>query len=188
MRNPVDSLQSRSASPLRLGSRLLATVRGVSDTFGDRSELEAMARRYIIPYIDIGMDVHKVEDHFVIGGQVILSMPGRPCLRCVGFLRDEFLAEEPQQYGAAGGRPQVVWSNGVLASLAVGLFMQIVSPWHEEHRMVEYVEFDGNQGLVARSNRLAHVSTQKCMHFEGADNLGDPFWLSPQKPRARIKN
>jgi molybdopterin-synthase adenylyltransferase len=93
---------------------------GCVDSISEREQLETAARRYVIPYLDLGMDVHWVEDGFVVGGQVALSMPEGPCLRCMGIVDDRSLALEAQMYGAAGGRPQVVWPNGVLAALAVG--------------------------------------------------------------------
>ena len=75
-------------------------------------------------YIDIGMDVHG-EKPPVIGGQVVLSSPGRLCMRCMGLLTEAKLAEEAARYGKAGSRPQVVWPNGVLASTAVGLGVEL---------------------------------------------------------------
>lgn len=56
-------------------------------------------------------------------------MFGGPCLRCLGIVTEETLDEEGRNYGAAGGKPQVVWPNGLLASTAVGLFMPLVTPW-----------------------------------------------------------
>ncbi len=46
------------------------------DSFIEREQLERFARRHLIPYIDIGMDVHELggEQYFLIGGQVILSI------------------------------------------------------------------------------------------------------------------
>ena len=106
---------------------------GAVDSFREREQLERLARRYMIPYIDIGMDVHEIgKGAFLIAGQVILSSPGHPCLRCCGFITDERLKREAEQYGAAGGRPQVVWPNGVLASTAFGLAVQLLTPWHEK--------------------------------------------------------
>lgn len=95
-------------------------VFGCVDSYQGRHELEVACRRYLMHYIDIGMDVHGTEKP-VIGGQVILSSPGGICMRCMGFLTDERLAQEAARYGKAGPRPQVVWPNGVLASTAVGL-------------------------------------------------------------------
>src|SRR5207245_11017813 len=57
---------------------------GCVDSFSERSELENYTRRYLIPYIDIGMDVHDLGVEYVVGGQVILSMPGQLCMRCAG--------------------------------------------------------------------------------------------------------
>lgn len=107
-------------------------VFGCLDSFATRSELERMARRYLLPYIDIGMDVHQTSDRYLIVGQVALSMPGEVCLWCMNVLRNDLLAQEAAQYGAAGGRPQVVWANGILASAAVGIMMQLTTPWHKE--------------------------------------------------------
>ncbi len=54
---------------------------GCVDSFAERAELEASCRRYLIPYLDIGMDVHQAGDEPpVMGGQVILSMPDGPCM------------------------------------------------------------------------------------------------------------
>jgi molybdopterin-synthase adenylyltransferase len=82
---------------------------GCVDGLAERRELEACARRYLIPYIDIGVDVHTVgAEPPQMAGQVILSMPGEPCLTCMGFLSETDLAREAAQYGDAGSRPQVV--------------------------------------------------------------------------------
>jgi hypothetical protein len=62
-------------------------------------------------------------------GSTILSSPGEFCMRCMGFLSDEKLAQEAARYGNVGGRPQVVWPNGVLASTAVGLAVDLVTNW-----------------------------------------------------------
>jgi hypothetical protein len=125
------------------------------------------------------MDVHSVGDEYVIGGQVILSMPGSLCMRCVGFIRDDLLAKEASQYGSAGLRAQVIWPNGVLASAAVGVFMQLVTPWHRKHTSIVYLEYDGNANTLLPSNRLGALQVRVCPHFSGQNHVGDPF-LSPE--------
>src|SRR5207344_2838807 len=101
---------------------------GCVDTFVGRRDLESFCRRHLIPYLDVGMDVLKDQRNSCeIIGQVILSMPGRPCMHCMGFLTDELLAEEARRYGAAGARPQVVWANGVLSSAAIGIIVDLVT-------------------------------------------------------------
>lgn len=148
---------------------------GCVDTYAARAELEVTARRFLVPYLDIGMDVHKLSDRFAISGQVILSTPGNPCMRCLGFLRDELLNQEAARYGDAGGRPQVVWPNGVLASIAVGVIVQLVAPWNDRQTEVAYLEYDGNSQTVAESNLLAYTPSQ-CGHFVGLSSIGDPWF------------
>ena len=147
---------------------------GAVDTFREREQLERFARRYLIPYIDIGMDVHEIgKESFLIAGQIILSSPVHPCLRCCGFITDERLKREAEQYGAAGGRPQVVWPNGVLASTAFGLAVQLLTPWHNKVPAFTYLEYDGNKGTVSISNRVATLLGHACPHHP-ADETGDP--------------
>jgi molybdopterin/thiamine biosynthesis adenylyltransferase len=148
---------------------------GCVDSFSEREQLERFCRRFLIPLIDIGMIVHQVEDRYVISGQVACSMPGRACLRCMGIITDERLAREAEEYGAAGDRPQVVWPNGVLASTAVGIFMQLLTPWHGVHHETAYFEYDGNANTVMPSPRLQYISASSCSHFSTQD-VGDPFF------------
>ncbi len=148
---------------------------GGLDNVRGKDELDAFCRRFLIPYIDQGMDVHKLgRGHgHLVAGQVVLSEPGSPCLRCMGIVTDEALAEESRKYGAAGGRPQVVWSNGVLASLAVGLVVQIVTPWSRRARPGAYLSFDGNSGLVAEAERFRRWNAASCPHYSSIA-VGDP--------------
>lgn len=150
---------------------------GCVDSFATRRDLEAAARRYVIPYIDIGMDVYPLPGgEFSISGQAVLSLPGHLCLWCLGFLTDELIRTEAQNYGAAGGKPQVVWPNGVLASTAVGVFIQLFTPWHKSHQPVLYLEYDGNAPEVRSSPRLPYVEGKTCKHFSGVNSIGDPFF------------
>ncbi len=156
--------------------RKATAVFGCVDSFVERAQLDGMCRRFLIPYIDIGMDVTTSSTGHVISGQVILSIPGRACMRCMGFITDELLAAEAHRYGAAGSRPQVVWPNGVLASTAVGLFLTLVLPWQGTGDVPLFIEYDGNSQCVFPSNRLPMVSHMVCKHFAGENDLGDPFY------------
>jgi molybdopterin-synthase adenylyltransferase len=149
---------------------------GCVDSFAEREQLERYARRYLVPYIDVGMDVHGTPGRHAISGQVILSLPGHPCMRCMGFLTEERLAEEAKRYGAAGARPQVIWPNGTLASIAVGKFMSLVTPWHGELQPALFTEYDGNRLTVQPSRKLLHLIGHQCPHFAGPGALGDPLW------------
>lgn len=149
-------------------------VIGCVDSFKDRSELERQVRRYLTPYIDIGMDVRKSGSDHHISGQAALSIPGGACLWCMGILREHLLAEEAADYGHAGIRQQVVWPNGVLASSAVGLFMSVMLPWAPK-LMPLLLEYDGNRGTIVPSLKLEYMP-RTCAHFADATDLGDPFW------------
>jgi hypothetical protein len=155
--------------------RKCSVLFGCVDSFSEREQLEILARRYLIPYIDIGMDVYEIDSQFSISGQVILSMPGNLCLRCFGFLNDRVLKEEARKYGAAGGKPQVIWPNGMLASTAVGLFIHLITPW-QTSQCFPYLEYDGNKHSLVPSLRFELIKNQNCPHFDSIDNIGDPFW------------
>ena len=164
----VNSRWQENAESLQTGD----VVFGCVDTYEDRSQLEAECRRYLIPFIDIGMDVHESTDGYQISGQVILSMAGQACMRCMGFLTEEKLGIEAAKYGNVGGRPQVVWPNGVLASSAIGIFTDIVTGWSgQEHRLV-YMAYDGNTGLISNHVRLNYIA-KECDHYN-LSNLGRP--------------
>jgi hypothetical protein len=135
------------------------------DGYLAREELERYLRRFKVPLIDIGMDVTKVDGGFSIRGQVILSRPGHPCMRCFGFIRDELLAEEAQRYGDAGERAQVVWPNGALASTAVGLAVALRLPWRIQMPLTPYLTYDGNRMEIAPSPRLLHLQGVQCPHY-----------------------
>ena len=150
-------------------------VVGCVDTFLARDELERYCRRFLLPYIDVGMIVTRIADHHAISGQIVTSLPGYHCMRCVGFLTDKTLADEVSGYGAAGPRPQVIWPNGVLASTAAGIFVQMVTPWHRGELPL-YLEYDGNAPSLAPSRLAQAARSRKCQHFTGLPDLGDIFW------------
>jgi molybdopterin-synthase adenylyltransferase len=134
------------------------------DSYAARQDIEATARRFLIPLIDIGMDVHLVDNNPHIVGQVILSVPGGPCMKCLGFLNDERLGEEAARYGAAGERPQVVWTNGLLASVAVGILVDLLTGWRGFHGNGDYFHYDGNTHELSRSPRIEYAPAT-CAHF-----------------------
>jgi len=148
---------------------------GCVDSFRQRDELERFARQSLIPYIDIGMDVHSYNDGYVVSGQVVLSSPGEICMRCMGIINDKLLAEEAKRYGDAGDRPQVIWPNGVLASTGVGVLVQLVTPWHNDPLSTAFLEYDGNTHTVQPSNRLRVLKGMKCPHHPCSE-VGDRFW------------
>lgn len=156
---------------------------GCVDGYQQRDYLEGAARRFGVPYIDIGMDVVAISDGaFAVSGQMIMTKPGGPCMRCLGFLTQDRLSREENNYGHAGINPQVVWTNGTLASLAVGAFMKLVTPWFEAAEPYTWLELDGNAQTVSPSRQPEHANVpQRCPHHGGKDGLGDPFFALSRK-------
>lgn len=150
-------------------------VIGGVDSFVGRRDLEAECRRYLIPVVDIGMDVHDEyeEEAPSMAGQIICSMPGYPCMKCMGFINERNLAKEAAKYGNAGGKPQVVWSNGVLASSAVGVVVDLITGWTKQEDRLVYLAYDGNQGTVESHLRLSYLKNQTCEHY-AIENVGPP--------------
>ena len=151
-------------------------VFGCLDGFAERRDLEATCRRFLIPYIDIGMDLHQAGDEPpVMAGQIILSMPGGPCMFCMGFLNDANLGREAARYGAAGARPQVVWPNGVLASTAVGVAVDLLTDWSRSLRSPVYLSYRGNDGTVHPHVRLKYLAGGRCDHYL-LGQVGEPVF------------
>ena len=139
---------------------------GAVDSFAGRRDIELECRRYLIPYIDIGMDVRIIAPNPPrLYGQIILSMPGKPCMHCIGYLTEELLAKEAEKYGDAGKKPQVIWSNGVVASNAVGIFVDLITGWSKRKDCIYYQEYDGNNVSLTRSYRLDYLNNKNCSHF-----------------------
>lgn len=146
---------------------------GAADGFSERKELEAEARRYLIPLIDVGLSVHTVADEPPrMSGQVFLSMPGNLCMFCIGLLTVERLAREAERYGDAGFNPQVIWANSVLASTAVGIAIDLLTSWTRSRGQTPYLEYDGNKGTVSIPLRLEYLKDLPCEHYPSTE-LGD---------------
>lgn len=149
---------------------------GCVDSISVRDELERFCRRFLIAYIDIGMDVHKHNEGYSISGQSIVSLPLAPCMRCLGLINDAAIGNEQKQYGAAGGKPQVVWPNGVLASLAISQLMSLILPWSNSVEPSIMLEYDGNRHTVRDSFKLPILEQKVCPHYGNATDIGDPFY------------
>jgi len=145
------------------------------DSFLARRDIEMLARRYRIPLIDIGMDVRRQGNGFRMAGQSVLCLPHGPCLFCQRVLTPELLAQEGTAYGSAGPRPQVVWANGVLASTAVGMAIDLLTAWSGDEAVCPFATLDGNLGTLGRDARREYCPT-RCTHY-AADDLGDPRTL-----------
>lgn len=105
------------------------------DRLDARAEISSIARRYLVPLVDVGMVLESDGERLVSAtGQVVFTLPGRPCERCTPLLSDAALAREqrlaPRGYDRnpdAPGDPQVVSMNGLLASQAVTVVIGVIT-------------------------------------------------------------
>lgn len=140
-------------------------VFGCVDGLDQRSQLEGACRSHLIPLIDVGMDVQRLPDgSHSVSGQVILSMPGHACMRCMGFLDDNDQKRAGAAYGDAGANPQVIWTNGLLASSAVGLAVDLVTDWSNSLRDSVYLSHRG-AAMTLEPDRIAECAPTSCPHF-----------------------
>lgn len=170
----IINIQSKWQSALDL-LKTCDVIVGAVDSFTEREQLERFARQHLIPYIDIGMSVIKHQHGYLISGQVILSTPGSPCLRCCGLINDSNIKLEAEKYGDAGEQPQVVWPNGVLASTAVGLVIQLLTPWYNTPPLFQYLEYNGNDSTMSTSKKYEYLKRQSCNHHP-MDETGDQLF------------
>lgn len=142
---------------------------GAVDTFSERDQVERFSRTLKVPYADIGMDIRALSNgRHAIFGQAIMTFPNGPCMRCLGFLSEELLELEANNYGDAGDRPQVVWPNGSLASAAIGFLMDYFFDWTGNRPNYLYRQYDGNRFELKdfeHAKLLLAAMKGKCPHF-----------------------
>jgi hypothetical protein len=108
---------------------------GCVDNLHARADLQEIAWRYSIPYIDVGVSIRPSagkasEPRVTVGGNVLILVPGGFCMWCIGYLSEEKLAQETGGKGRSyfqtkEGEAQVVSFNGVVASQAVSEVFQL---------------------------------------------------------------
>jgi hypothetical protein len=69
----------------------------------------------------------------------------------------------------------VVWSNGVLASTAVGLLTQVLTPWYQNPPAFVFLDYDGNKGTMTRNARMELLKNHVCPHHP-TNETGDPLF------------
>lgn len=142
------------------------------DDIQNRLDIEKTCRRYLIPLIDIGMDVQiRPGESPQCFGQVAVSLPGRHCFHCLGF-RDQ---TDGPKYGDAGSRPQVIWPNGVLASSAVGIAVDMLTGWTKEENLTLRLQYNGNTHTLTPMPQLSERLKFPCTHFT-PEQVGDPLF------------
>jgi molybdopterin-synthase adenylyltransferase len=136
------------------------------DRFDARESVNAFCRRYLIPLVDVGMEIRSAGERLAVAdGQVIVSRPGQPCLRC-WFITDPVLEREkrerPPGYDRnpdAPGDPQVVSMNGVLASEACNGVLDLITGYSGGRRgSKSFWQYEGRAGQLERCETPSHRS------------------------------
>lgn len=141
-------------------------VVGCVDSLRARDALERFCRRYLIAYVDVGIDVTYVPKWgYRMAGQVITSLPGEACMWCMGFIREDLLAKEAAEYGDAGAKAQVVWLNGLVASAGVGIVVDLITGKCGAHGPALYLSLDGNT-LTMKPHTRCPKFGEGCPHHE----------------------
>jgi molybdopterin/thiamine biosynthesis adenylyltransferase len=134
------------------------------DRFDAREAVNAFCRRYLIPLVDVGIEMRSAGERLVIAdGQVIVSRPGQPCLRC-WFITDPVLEREqrerPTGYDRSPdtpGDPQVVSMNGVLASEACNCVLDLITGYSGGRRGSRaFWQYEGRTGQLEQCKMPSH--------------------------------
>jgi molybdopterin/thiamine biosynthesis adenylyltransferase len=148
------------------------------DTFQAREAINAFCRRYMIPLLDIGIAIRSADGRLATAdGQLIASLPGKPCLRC-WFITDSILAAERRDHPPGYDRnpnapadPQVVSMNGTLASEACNSALDLITGYSGGRRGARIWQYDGRAGtLTAADVPPARPDCPACAE----EGLGDP--------------
>jgi molybdopterin/thiamine biosynthesis adenylyltransferase/proteasome lid subunit RPN8/RPN11 len=111
-----------------------------TDTIHSRMVVNRVAYQYLIPLVDVGLDIRASSDRITsAGGRVMVVLPDGPCLDCMGILDPQVISDEisaltggslPTGHyvsGQAIENPAVISLNGVVASLAATELLNLVS-------------------------------------------------------------
>ncbi|MEK6283533.1 MAG: ThiF family adenylyltransferase [Acidobacteriota bacterium] len=160
---------------------------GCVNNLNARADLQEIAWRYCIPYVDVGLGLYplnpndELSEIGAISGNLFVALPGGACLWCTGFLSDEKI-----QLEAGGDRSYlrtklarsrqnsaayVASFNGVLASLAASDVLQLSLDYASTIAVRK--QFDALSGAVSEVVVKKNPHCPKCSSVLAA---GDPLW------------
>lgn len=161
---------------------------GCVNNLNARADLQEIAWRYCIPYVDIGLGLYplnpndELSEIGAISGNVFVALPGGACLWCTGFLSDEKLrleaggdrsylrtklAARSRQNSAA----YVASFNGVLAGLAASDVLQLSLGYASTIAVRK--QYDALSGAISEVVVKRNPNCPKCLSVLAA---GDPLW------------
>lgn len=144
-----------------------------------RDDLNRFCKRYLIPLIDVGIEITPDRDRpgavEAITGRVTKVMPAGPCLRCQGIIDDDKLTAERdgQPLGYTGAAripdPAVVTLNGIVASSAATEVLQQLTGFAGNNSPNCGWIYDGVAGTLERAAKV-YRGCDACRYERG---LGD---------------
>jgi molybdopterin/thiamine biosynthesis adenylyltransferase len=147
-----------------------------TDNLTSRLVLNRLAFQYLIPLLDIGIDIQLSEKGSIraAGGHVIVILPDGPCLSCIGILTPEALQQETDRTGYIQGQdisnPSVISLNGTVSSLAVTEFIDLLTGFERQKEPWTYQVYNILKGVVWREKMIA---TRPCGICKEVKALGD---------------
>lgn len=152
-----------------------------TDNLRSRLVLNRTAFQYLIPLVDIGIDIHASEHGKIqsASGRVMVILPDEPCLVCLGIITPEALqVETDHETGYISGEdipdPSVISLNGAVASLAVTEFIDLLTGFERRKDPETYQMYDILKGVVWRE-KMTH--THPCNICKEVRALGDNLEL-----------
>jgi molybdopterin/thiamine biosynthesis adenylyltransferase len=160
-----------------------------TDSHGSRAILNQICYQYFIPVIDIGVSLTAKNGLLThINGRVQLLTPGLGCLTCGEFLnpdqvRRDLMSEnerlnDPYFDSSEGqAQPAVISINGTVSSLALTMFLGVVTAIPVDYRYQLY------DGLSGRLRSIEHQPRPGCITCspDGAYARGDTWELPTRK-------
>jgi ThiF family protein len=121
-------------------------VFGAVDSARARNNIERICRSALVPYIDIGLMIQVAEDDVTItaiGGQIVTSLPGGPCLWCAEVVTNDLILRDREEYLAGRPDQQVISMNGLLASQAVNGMLAVMAGYAPGFPVPAMIRYDG---------------------------------------------
>lgn len=147
--------------------RSVDVVMSCTDSHGSRAVLNRLAYQYVIPVIDLGAQITiKPSGEVAIFGRVQLLAPGHACLHChqvldgdrvrLDLLSNAARARDPYGMPPEVIQPAVISFNGVVASLAATMLLQVFTPLTGDVRALRY------DGVAARAKEVVATPQPRC--------------------------
>jgi len=176
-RTDLVPISSRVQSPEAIAALQASDyVFGSVDRFRARDDIERVCRQALVTLIDIGLGI-RVERNVVVSaaGQVVLSIPGEPCMRCMEVVNETNLARDKEEY-VEGGAPdqQVISMNGLLASEAVNLFLALATGYSIGLPLPRYLVYNALRHELA-PHPFFGTDSAICPHYpleDAGDRVG----------------